>query len=532
MMMPARPGRLLGLAFVLAVCLSGAGCGLERPLPQGSPAYAARPLSKPEGKENAGPTVGTAPAGRQERSSPDLPFVRVGPTKRYFQSEDGKPFFAIGHNEWPARLSINLESLQSIDAYLRNMQEHGENVLRVIADSEHVPVENPPGTFNPVFKANLDALVQAAERHGIYLQIAMWPNVFNLPTSGFWFGWAKHPYNKKKGGPVAEFEGLFRDPAAWKLQEGRIRFFVDNWGGRASVFAWEIANEFNYTNRDDWINHMSEYCRKYEDSKYGRAHLVCISTTASTVGTPQNAQWSSPHLDFATFHSYGKQDLPTGNRIGPVNPLQESLAIPKIVRRVSERAPGRPLLDCEMPGVVHGSRRLLLGRGAGDEAFTEMFLTSGLAYVCSGAAGSGFRWASNPVFQVDGAPNALSEKMYQYQLAIRRFTDQVDWNKMDPLPYDAIQLESPGKRDQANSISIVAKDRRRVVGMVLCALAAKDALQVEVRFSGLSSEPHRVRWFETRSGNEIKSETPEGASFALTTPSFVGHVAFVVEPKD
>ena len=526
-----RPIWLVAM-FVLALTfLPENGCGLERKRSPLSELQAERMGSgDPAEKQVPSQPSSAANPADLESSEPRMLLVRVGPTKRYFQLEDGTPFFPIGHNEWPGRISKDLCSPESIDVYFRNMREHGENVLRVIADTEKMPVENPPGTFNPAFKATMDHIVKTARKHGIYLQLAMWPNVWNVPLSGFWFNWSKHPYNKKNGGPVAEFQDLFRDPTAWKLQEGRIRFFVDTWGGDSNVFAWEIANEFNYVDNDSWINHMAKYCKEYELSRYDKAHLVCISTTASHIGTAKNAQWSSPFLDFACFHSYGKQDLPTGNRLGPVNPIQESLTIPKIVERVTGNAPGRPLLDSEMPGIVHGSRRLLIGRPAGDALFFEMFLTSGLSYVCSGAACPGLRWASNPVFQLEGSGNALSKEMYGYQLAIRRFVNEVDWNKIDPEPYDGVQVDSPGSKEKAHVISLAGKDRRYAVGLILHALGASKTTQFRITFSQLSNEPHRVRWFESRSGKELAAETADGNSFSLLSPPFSGHVLFFIEP--
>jgi hypothetical protein len=103
--------------------------------------------------------------------------------------------------------------------------------------------------------------------------IAMWHNVFNLPKQiGLWSCWGDHPYNKANGGPVAKYHDLFSSPEAMKLQEARIRFFVDNWGESDHIFAWELANEFNRDN-NRWIEHMAAYLKNYELSKYGKSHL-------------------------------------------------------------------------------------------------------------------------------------------------------------------------------------------------------------------------------------------------------------------
>ena len=183
------------------------------------------------------------------------------------------------------------------------MRAHGENVLTIVLPTHKLPAEKPPGKFNPAFKQYMDNLIRMAEKHDIYLMVTFWPNVFRTRMpSGFYISWKDHPYNKKHVGPVADLHDLFVNPKAWEFQEGLIRFFVDNWGSSAHIFGWEIANEFNYDN-NAWINHMAKYCKDYERAKYGKAHMTCLSVSFSTMGTAESAQWTSPHLDFACYHT-------------------------------------------------------------------------------------------------------------------------------------------------------------------------------------------------------------------------------------
>jgi len=118
------------------------------------------------------------------------PYVQLGPTKRYFQFEDGRPFYVIGHNEWPARFYPDENSQESMEWYFENMRTHGENVLRLVLPTHSLPAEKPPGRFNPDFRRYLDNLVRLAEKHDIYLQVSFWPNVFDTRMpSGFYISW-------------------------------------------------------------------------------------------------------------------------------------------------------------------------------------------------------------------------------------------------------------------------------------------------------------------------------------------------------
>ena len=459
-------------------------------------------------------------------SRANKPYVQVGPTKRYFRFEDGRPFYVIGHNEWPARFYLDKNSPESMEWYFQNMRAHGENVLRLVLPTHGLLAEKPPGTFNPAFKQYLDNLVRLAEKHDIYLQVTFWPNVFKTRMpSGFYISWKDHPYNKKNGGPVAEFEDLFVDPKAWAFQEGRIRFFVDNWGASSHIFAWEIANEFNDTN-SAWINHMAKYCKDYERSKFGKAHMTCISVSSSSVGESSDAQWSSPYLDFSTFHTYGKEDLRPSSKV-----LRQNLRIPGIMTRAIQKTGDRPVFDSETPEILRGDRKWTLGVFASRRILEESFLAFGFAYICSGAASPGLRWPTSGGHRIQGTSNGLSEAMYGYQLAMRRFVSQVDWNKIDPLPYKAAELKSPDTKEPLHLIATVSKDSRHVIGWIVHSLGASKPIRVTGDFSNLSAEGHRLRWFEDSTGKELKEEKVQGERVSATSPSFVGHIAFLIQPS-
>ena len=458
-------------------------------------------------------------------------FIRVGPSKRYFQYEDGIPFVPIGHNEWLGRFTDPPYTSESIDAYLKNMHDHGENVLRILLDSPKPLVEKPAGVFNPEFKRYMDRLVRLAEKNDIYLMVAIWPIVFNVPKAfALGHSWSEHLYNVKNGGHVKKYEDLYTSPEAMKLQEARIRFLVDNWGKSDHIFAWELANEFNF-DKNKWIQHVASYCKAYEMSKYGKSHLRCISVSATVFGGPESAQWSCPDLDFATFHTYGKTDfrMAKGRRVG--NLVNQTFLVPEIVARVRSKAKDRPLVDSEIPGIIHGARKNVMGLFMKDELMVESFLTVGWAYLCSGAASPGLRWASNPIYRVDGQPNALSMRMYRFQLALRRFADQANWNKLSAIPFTDLQVRTVDKRD-LRTLSSGSRDRRYLVGWVFDRFGATEATQATASFSGLSQGGHRIRWFDGTTGKEIKAEQVQGPSFSVATPPFMGHTAFYIEPAN
>ena len=72
-------------------------------------------------------------------------FITLSDNTKYFQYENGTPFIPIGHNEWYA-LQVFLDT-ERLDRYLSIMNEHGENIIRIVLDYQGL-VTNLPFNFN------------------------------------------------------------------------------------------------------------------------------------------------------------------------------------------------------------------------------------------------------------------------------------------------------------------------------------------------------------------------------------------------
>ena len=101
-------------------------------------------------------------------------WIQVASNSRYFQSEDGSPFFPVGYAFQPQQLDSDPAVFVR---YFQYLHEHGINLVRVALDVPPILfepgflVEDPVGVYNPDVAAALDALVTAAEQHDIYLLV-------------------------------------------------------------------------------------------------------------------------------------------------------------------------------------------------------------------------------------------------------------------------------------------------------------------------------------------------------------------------
>ena len=122
-------------------------------------------------------------------------FITISPNRKFFQFPNGQPFVPVGHNEmFDQSLLLDPDKL---DDYFRHMSENGENVLRILLDGwGNSLVETSVGQFSPVVDEVVDNLVNAAEKHGIYLIISLWISIHeHCLTPGFAQAWSNHPYN-------------------------------------------------------------------------------------------------------------------------------------------------------------------------------------------------------------------------------------------------------------------------------------------------------------------------------------------------
>ena len=249
-------------------------------------------------------------------------FVRVAPNGRYFEFENGEPFFPVsimGHDMIERTKQDYPKGLEPLDwdAYFRHMKANGINLLRVMLDGGAYPLDghnkdypvpdcgsfpacvmdgacaNPqdptlPGyepEYNVAVEETLRHLFDLADKYDVYLQINPYftANMVLIPP----FVPANHPYSSLAGGPlqwlldVAWVSAFYTNEKAKCLTMRRYKWLAENFGEEKHLFSWEIANEMQigvlgcpleYINV--WIADMLPYMRSVDPN-----HLVTISTT-------------------------------------------------------------------------------------------------------------------------------------------------------------------------------------------------------------------------------------------------------------
>jgi hypothetical protein len=482
-------------------------------------------------------------------ASADPGIVRVASGGRTFELEDGTPFVPVGVNLWPDTLDVRVRTAAELEATFRNLAEHRINVLRLLLEAapkdRNVLVEDPPGTLTAEFTRWMDTMIRLAERHGVRLIVAVYPNLIDGPFGN----WRFHPY----ASVLPRAHDLVATARGREMARRRIRLLVDGWGDSAAIFAWELANEFwipdrrktpkqNAAAHNAWIDEMGRYVAAYELSCHGRRHLRTVSTMRSdfprrsTGLRPADVNvFTSEHLDFASYHAYGQTLLDAtgsagdwgivvGNRIGPTRLVR---AVRDTMGRMLARAPDRPVLCTEdfafanpsAPGYANPwnpVRRMF--RGYTDAERHDLFLAANWAYLASGAAGPTMRYPMG----------TFEDELDDRQLALVPFRRAVRWSSFRPRT--ACDRVRPARPDL---IPLAVSDGRQTVAWLWhdVPFAARERIRTRVTFRGMAEEPHEVIWFDGPTGKRLRKQRAKGRRFTLRTPWFAGHLACVVRPR-
>jgi hypothetical protein len=206
----------------------------------------------------------------------------------------GRPILPVGAHfvpvqgpDWPWR--VGPESFE--DAFAQ-MSAAGLDAVRI--DLLWHAIEPEPGRYDEHHLAQLDVIVAAAGRHGMWLH----PTLFIGGEVGdaFWdVPWrdGRHPH---------------RDPEMRRLQAEHAAMLARRWRDDPAIIAWDLTDEppfwpFRETDDDDaraWTDELVGALRREDPG-----HLITIGTSGQEIGWgPFRADVVADRLDFACVHPY------------------------------------------------------------------------------------------------------------------------------------------------------------------------------------------------------------------------------------
>ncbi len=454
----------------------------------------------------------TVIAQSEIRLPPYQGYISVAPKGHYFVDEAGQGFIVIGQNDgvpWDGLVTLlNNVAPQATEHYIQDLRAHGITVSRIMIEysqEPHTYLENPVGTFSPSMVAFWDSFIALAEKHGLYLLLT--------PYDTFWQAknWGRYPYNAQLGGPCESMRSWLRDEACIEAHRARWRFIIDRWGGSPNIFAWDLMNEIDIwwgatpQEIEAYVDSMAAFVRQYELERWGRAHLITVSSAAPVPeGRLGRIIYQHPALDFANTHLY------LGNAIkNPQDPIGAGPTMAGGVALSLEKiTDNRPYFDSESGPIDHWIVDVQFDQ--------EYHHNMSWAHLAAGGAGSGMRWPYT-------APHWILPELRDNLLGLARFASTIDWahfasrNVSRQIKPDVRWIIPVGCSDGATAIVWLLLDTRQQQAGSLAGtgLVLEDVLR-DGRYT--------LEFWETYGGNILSSTAVivEGGRLQLTIPDLVG----------
>lgn len=513
----------------------------ERYVPQGPPYWAVRYTPRGAGvhryRLRARDARGEAEWGPGEfeaRSSAHPGFARVAKSDpRYFEFANGAYFYPLGHNirspfdtrydrqfPWQQRFP---EGPAIYERYFRLLRAHRANFAEIWFAAWSLGLEWSPlregyhgiGQYNLLHAWQMDRVVDAAERNGIFLNLV----IHNHGKFSDWSDpeWSDNPFNVARGGYLETPDDFFTDPRARRDFLRLMRYKIARWGYSPHVFTWELWSELDLTgSRDrqprphlrqetiDWHRDVIRAIREMDI--YGRM----VSTHVCGDYTHQNpALIELPEVDWAGIDAYHSNPDP--------------LFIVELLRRSAEfnNRFKKPVLVTEFGGSPMG----IQGLRHVTEAF---FAAQWTAAVLPLGGGPMFWWWQ--MMEEEGLFNVYE--------SVARFLEGED--RRDPALIPApLEVRRAGGGDLA-AIGMAAP--ARALGWIYRRenfsetdpagpAAIRDAT---LRVPGLSDGAYVVEFWNTQTGRRFEQTeaTSSGGSLEVAVPPFARDLAFKVRRAD
>lgn len=198
-------------------------------------------------------------------------FVRISDKDpNYLETSDGTFFFPVGHatrsprdSRWDEVLAAEGEMTSAqrtfrtvrYEKWFEEMHRHGENFCTIWMTPWWLGLEWSPtapgyggiGRYNQIHAAQLDRVLECAERHGVYVLLyTLNHGVLSTVVDPEWYD---SPYYKKgSSGVVDSPVDYFESAECRKLEERRLRYILARWGYSRALAGIVLCTEV------DWVD--------------------------------------------------------------------------------------------------------------------------------------------------------------------------------------------------------------------------------------------------------------------------------------
>ena len=207
---------------------------------------------------------------------------------QYFEFSDGSFFYPLGHvtrspsdvrwrNNKPENVKVHEALLEersfAYERWFEKMKANNENFCSLwmtpwwlgIEWSTTYPGYEGLGRYNQIHAAQLDRILAAAERNGIY--ILLFVTNHGQISSVTDTEWDTSPYRKENGGPAETASQFMTNQECERKTQHRLRYILARWGYSPALFGISISTE------TDWADlYNGHQCDRTEEVIDGRSY--------------------------------------------------------------------------------------------------------------------------------------------------------------------------------------------------------------------------------------------------------------------
>lgn len=447
-----------------------------------------------------------------------MPPVRVSKANTFcFETIEGKPFYPVGHNvrsPTDTRCTQVLgwsplpdRGLTAYERYFPRMAENGENLAEVWMASWWLGLEwtgkwkgyHGVGRYNLQHAWMLDALLELAYRHGLYIHLVV--DNHGKISSYCDQEWQYSPYNQHNGGFLFLPDHFFTDERARKLHKQKLRYIIARWCAFTNIMGFELISELDLTGSRhgtyknpyvlEWHREMTAFFRSLDC--YGHPLTTHFSGNFNVID-PKIAE--DPCIDYVVVDAYR----------GGASPF------PELMFRSSEYIARfkKPFMITEYGGAWNGT----------DEAGLHADLHSGLwSAACTRSAGTPLLWWFDFIERKD---LYWEYKAFQHFMADEDNRRTVDWKESAAVIGKSLAcVLFHGKSEGRGWIF----DIRDMTYLFPANMGEHTGVKVAIPVE--NGDTISVEYWDTREGLVLKSETiSRGESgFQAVLPDFRGDIA-------
>ena len=392
----------------------------------------------------------------------------------------GHDFTAAETQWWLDRLTFR--ALATCTMYLRDLslrEAGGGPELLGEADANRPML----GVYNQIDCFLLDRLVEAAEQHGVYLQLVLLTRDHYMPLL--------------KADPSRAYD------RAVAFAKRLARYVVARWGYSTHIAAWEYFNEMNeHLPTERLYRELGEHLRRVGPYR----HLRTTSAWASP-----SSDFGHRHLDLANMHWYMRPAKPEHWRDAAAGVLAQA----SLARQV---APRRPVLLSEFGMTTNDWKRP--PEMDKDRDFTHLH-NALWASALSGLSGTACHWFWDDVDKKD---------MYHHYGPVAAFVGDIPYASAKLRPAAAsgsAPLRVVGLQSSTAAYLWVADPRATWWHVHVKGARPAEIKGASVKVGGLGPGAYRIEWWDTRRGKVFQRGTARASNGALrlTAPRFTRDLA-------